>query len=337
MFEHMIDALFRAHGYSTQTNSIIHGRSGARHEIDVLAERAEGLLAARIGVECKNWAQPIDTAVVARARLVRDDLGLGQMIIACPSGATPAARTTASEMGIEIWERADLDARLGAAAIDALAPAPPSTHRRGVQRTITSAHARQLIFRTTRSRLGFGKADIRWVGDIWITMYEVRFGCATRTGMRQRLHTRPAYSRYESLGGGGVWSGTRPTEVAMIGTDAAPTLSPLVTAQQLRTEIERLLLRREDLVQDTARTRHLEICADRCIPDAEHVTCDEITAFEWPLTLAVVEERRGTRVVVVDAVGGRVDIELSELLTGQLGRLTQTLGIPGSNRTARVG
>lgn len=123
----------------------------------------------------------------------------------------------------------------------------------------------------------------------------------------------------------------------MIATDPAPTLPSLITAQQLTTELERLLSRRQDLVHETARTRHLEICAERCIPEADQVAFDDITTFEWPLTLAVVEERRGTRVVVVDAVTRRVDTDLGELLTGQLGRLAQTLGIPESTRAVRAG
>jgi Restriction endonuclease len=328
MFEHLIDALFRAHGFATHTNAIVVGRSGARHELDILASRREDLLETRVGVECKNWAHPIDTAVVARARLIRDDIGLGQMVIACAGGATPAARTTAAQSGITLWERAELETRLGAAAIAALGPAPTSAARRGVARRIELARAERTLQAEMRGPLGITRAQVRWLGNAWIPLLEVRFGCGERAGLRQRLRVRAAYTTYEALTGAACWTSAGPVARAEDLVDPAPTLTANVGATALAAELTRLIDRSETLVQPTARERHDDACRALMMPAAAYVSVDEITAVDWPICLAIVDDRRGSRALVVDATRGRVDADLGERCTAQLASVVEQLGIP---------
>jgi hypothetical protein len=327
MFEHVIDALFRAHGYRTSTNTIVVGRSGARHEIDILASRQEDLLETRVGVECKNWSQPIDTAVVARARLVRDDLGLGQMVIACPAGATPAARTTAAEAGIAIWDRTELEQRLGTAAVSALGAAPSAGTRRGVARHTGTAAAIATVQGATRGMLGIGRGRILGSADAWLRLVEVRFGCGDRGGMRKRLRVRPLFVLYEPLGGTALWSMPARTVPDPGIDDDAPTLPGPATPQTIRTTLERTIDRQGLLIQDAARERHDLTRHELGIPVAEVVTVDEVATIDWPVHIAVVDQRTGTRAVVVDAAGGRIDETLGDCCTAHLGALARQLGI----------
>lgn len=336
MFEHVIDALFRSHGYRTQANVVLVGQSGARHEIDVLASRHEELLETRIGIECKNWAQPIDTAVVARARLVRDDLGLGHMVIACPGGATPAARATAVQTGVTLWEQGELAARLGPAALAALGPNPQGQPRCGVPRTVPQARAERTLRAEVRGPLGVARGQIRWLGDAWVTLHEVRFGCGERTGIRQRLRVRAAYTVYESLTGRARWTADRPVVTDPELRDDAPTLPGGMTAAVLRADLARTVERSDLLVQPTALERHEEACRALMIPEATSVSVDAIRSLEWPVCLAVVDDRRGSRVVVVDATRGRIDPELGEACTAQLAGLLVHLGITAATEPARA-
>lgn len=327
MFEQLVDGLFRAHGYRTETNTIVVGRSGARHEVDVLATAADDLLERRVGVECKNWAQPVDTAVVARARLVRDDLGLGQMVVACPAGATPAARTTAAESGIAIWDRTELERRLGAAAVAALAPTPAPGVRTGIDRRTSSADAERLVQAATRGVFGIGRGRTLGAGPAWLPVIEVRFGCGERTGLRKRLRMRPAVVRYEALAGTALDPEAAALPVGPCDDDGAALLPAGVTAQTLRAELERTIARDGTLVQDAARERHAIAWETLRIPDAELVRIDAVATLEWPVYVAVVDDRAGTRAVVVDAAAGRVDAILSESCTTQLGVVAGGLGI----------
>lgn len=328
-----MDALFRSHGYTTQTNAVLVGRSGARYEIDVVASRREDLLDARIGVECKNWSQPIDTAVVARARLARDDLGLGQMVIACPGGATPAARRAAADLGISVWDGPELQTRLGPTTLDALRPAPRTATLRGVARALDGEHARRLLERGVRGRLGLARPAVRWTGEAWLTVHQVRYGCGERAGLRRHLRVRPHFGAYESLGGAALWAGAQPLAVETLADDGAPVLPAAVTRQALAAELARIIARADDLVQPAARDRHAALCTARMIPAGDHVTVDEVTSLAWPVAVAVVDDRHGSRVVAVDAVRGRLDPALGEHCTARLRLLTDHLGLPAGAGT----
>lgn len=53
--EQRISAVMSANGYSTRTNVFLGGRSGARHEIDVIGSKSDGLTTLSVAVECKAW------------------------------------------------------------------------------------------------------------------------------------------------------------------------------------------------------------------------------------------------------------------------------------------
>ncbi len=73
--EQAIADYFAAKGYAVATNVFREGRSGGRHELDVLAERLDDVVPIRVLVECKDWRQPIDKDVVSKADYVMRDLG----------------------------------------------------------------------------------------------------------------------------------------------------------------------------------------------------------------------------------------------------------------------
>jgi hypothetical protein len=332
MFEQLIDALFRQHGYATTTNAMVVGSSGARHEIDVLAVRRDDLLEARVGVECKNWAHAIDTAVVARARLVRDDAGLGQVVIACPGGATPAARRTAAEAGIALWDRAELDKRLGPAAIAALRPARVAGSHLGAARRMTAERSHDALRRQTRGAMGIGRGEVLWSGDAWLPVFEVRFGCGVRTGLRRQLRVRPAFAVYDGWDGTALWDAAEPVDAVDVADDAAPVVEPSHSPAALANELTRMIGRTGDLVQDAARERHDDACRQSLIPDAEIVTVDDVRVLVWPVTMAVVRTRRGDRAVVVDAVVGKANEAFGERVTARLGSIARELGISAPER-----
>jgi hypothetical protein len=96
----------------------------------------------------------------------------------------------------------------------------------------------------------------------------------------------------------------------------------------LASELERILSRSQGLVQAAARERYELVCEQRLIPAATQVTVDEVICVEWPITVAILDDRRGTRAIVVDGVSGRLQDALGEQCTANVHVLTQHLGIP---------
>ena len=58
--EQQIGAFLTQHGYAVRCNVMVEGRSGARHELDVVGDKSDGLTTFRLVVECKAWKAPID-------------------------------------------------------------------------------------------------------------------------------------------------------------------------------------------------------------------------------------------------------------------------------------
>jgi hypothetical protein len=54
-------------GYETRRNVILEGRSGGRHEIDVMATKSDGVSTFKVFVECKAWNMPIEKDVATGA------------------------------------------------------------------------------------------------------------------------------------------------------------------------------------------------------------------------------------------------------------------------------
>jgi hypothetical protein len=179
-----------------------------------------------------------------------------------------------------------------------------------------------------RGPLGITRAQVRWLGNAWIPLLEVRFGCGERAGHRQRLRVRAAYTIYESLTGAACWTGAGPVAGADDIVDPAPALAANIGLTALTAELTRLIDRSVTLVQPTARERHEDACRALMIPAAAYVSVDEITAVDWPICLAIVDDRRGSRAVVVDARHGRVDANLGDRCTAQLASVVEQLGIP---------
>ena len=71
VLESQVAKYFLFNSYQAQLNVILEGRSGGRHECDVLAEKSDGIMTYRVVVECKAWDTPIEKDVVAKLDLRR--------------------------------------------------------------------------------------------------------------------------------------------------------------------------------------------------------------------------------------------------------------------------
>ena len=118
-----IARLLTAGGYTARRNVVCEGRSGARHEIDVLAQKTDGLTTFSIMVECKAWDRPVDKEVLAKAAFVAADVRADKTIVVALQGATGGAELSAAQAQLGI-SRANYAAVVGQNPGD-LEPAPP--------------------------------------------------------------------------------------------------------------------------------------------------------------------------------------------------------------------
>ncbi len=316
-----------AGGYAARRNVVLTGRSGARHEIDVYAEKNDGLTSFSLVVECKAWGHPVDKQVLAKAAFVSADVGADKTIVVALSGATDGAGLSASELGVEVWGPDELERRLGRARLAQLGAARSGAAALGFAVTVAPERAARLAERRRgKGVLGLGAEEVLWFDLLWLPCLLLTLGCTREQG-RLRRHARHSsvYNLYEALDGRLLASyadDPRPGEV-VLGAHRLPTR---VRPAALRREIETTFARWRTVTREATR-RRWELAAEELgLPlPADSLTIDETVACHLPVYAAVLRQGAARRVVAVDATTGEIDDRLSEALTAGLGSLTDAL------------
>ncbi len=111
--ERTIAELFRSKGYEVTHNVWLRGRSGVKHQIDVLAEYKAPLHKSRIIIECKAHDNPIGKDVVIKLIQEVEDLGVDRGILITTSYFTSDAVSIARGRPISLWDGNKLRTLLG--------------------------------------------------------------------------------------------------------------------------------------------------------------------------------------------------------------------------------
>jgi len=315
-----------AGGYAARRNVVREGRSGARHEIDVLAEKGDGLTTFSLMVECKAWDRPVDKEVLAKAAFVGADVGADKTIVVALCGATGGAALSAAELGVELWGPEELERRLGRAALAGLGATRARTAL-GFAVAVDEARAARLAERErSRGVLGLGAEEVAWFGLLWLPCLLLTLGCTRQEG-RLRKHARHSsvFNLYEALDGSLLESFAADPALAEVEL-TGPCLPPRVKARTLHSEISTTLARWRSVVQDAARERWTQAALELGLPlPVEALTIDRTTACWLPVYVAVLAQKGARRVVVVDGGDAGVDRHLAGVLTENLGYLSETL------------
>lgn len=328
--EAKIAEFFATSGYESHLNQILEGRSGARHELDVLAERSDGVTTFRVAVECKAWSSPIEKDVVAKLSHVVADLGLHKGILVCLGGWTSGAEQTASQLGIEMWGRQDIEHRLGAVAVAGLDTGPSGLVGEGIIVKMEPAQARALIEREAKGRLGLAREEIVSMDPVWLPLHVLQIADSRLQKERFRrpsLKTVWRLNAYEALTGAylcafDAWPETRPA--------AKECRMPVrVKASRISASIAKTFERYAKVVQESAKARHAAALHELGIPTPiEAVSVEGSRVIFLPVFAAVLRSRGGDRVVAVDAHGGSVDPRIGIVLTANIAFLAECLAGP---------
>ncbi|HWH14416.1 MAG TPA: restriction endonuclease [Miltoncostaeaceae bacterium] len=323
--ERAVADVFLAEGWDVACNVVCTGGSGARHEVDVLATREDGAVATRVALECKHWRAPVGTEVIARARLLRDELGVDRVVVVAPGGWSPAAGRAADAHGVNLWGADDLAARLGRRALGALAPLPAPVGD-GLARRVDHAAAARHLRVHVAGALGLGRERLEWAVPAWLPVHELTLACAAPAGrVRRRVRVAHVHVTVDAVAGSVLAAADAPLTTAPVALDA-PALPDEVRASALVQRLDALARRSAGLVQPAARARAVAELTRLGVPDGtEEVRVEAVRTLVVPVAVGLVRRRDGRRLAVLDAVTGRVDASLSDALTPCLALVTAAL------------
>lgn len=111
--EQRLERLFRAKGYDVRHDVWLRGRSGAQHQIDVVADFSAPLHTSRVLVEAKSYQGAVDKDRIMKLIQIVADVGADRGIIITTSRFTPDAIKSAAGYNIDLWDREKLGSRLG--------------------------------------------------------------------------------------------------------------------------------------------------------------------------------------------------------------------------------
>jgi hypothetical protein len=329
LLEERIGDHFAAHGYLVRRNAHLDGRSGGRHEVDVLAEKSDPLTTFRLAVECKAWEAPIEKDAVSKLSYVLTDLGLNKGIIVALHGWRAGAEQAAVELGIDLWGPVELQRMLGDAVTRQLDVGMPARLARGYpfaaprERALTRARLQgkgRLGIRTVEQLVWFKPVWVpTYVVDLSITSVEVRWG-------RERFLTTGATNSYEALSG--TLLGPVPdADADVVEIDlSGGAIKPGVRDTKVASEIRRAFERWDEVQQDAAKRRHATVLEDLGVPvPCRRVTVDDCSLVYAPTYVGWLRTGAHDRVVVVDGVSGALWERMSAVLTSHLSLVRSSL------------
>jgi hypothetical protein len=322
LLEERIAAFLTGNGYSTKQNVYLEGRSGGRHEIDVLAEKDDGITTFRVAVECKAWNTPIEKDVVSKLAYVMSDLGLNKGIVVSLKGSRIGAVNAASQLGIEIWGPEELDKRLGQAAVAALNLQPSARSAMGFLPVLSDEQAGLMLDRQGRGIFGIGKEQSAWEARIWLPFHVFQIGLSTATpgGLLRRatMRTQTVWNIYDGLVGHFYARYDSPPTLREVAL-SPPAIPPAVRDQAILAEMRKAFKKWDEVVTASAKQRHANrlLALGVPVPIAGLTVSSSETIF-IPFRVRLLVRGVEERVVAANLSTGVLDDGIGRLLTANL-------------------
>jgi len=90
-------------------NCKVTGKSGVKHQIDVLTKHSDGVHEYRTAVECKYWQEKINKDIVMKVSEIIDDAGINKGVIVSKNGFTPDGISYAKFRNIGLIELREME------------------------------------------------------------------------------------------------------------------------------------------------------------------------------------------------------------------------------------
>jgi hypothetical protein len=314
--EQQIAAFLGQHGYAVSTNLRAQGRSGAIHELDVVGDKSDGLTSFRLVVECKAWTSAIDKEVVYKLAAELADLGAARGIIVTPSGWTVQAGQAAAQANIELWGPNELRSRFGGPALEQFRFRQPEVGVMGTQFTVSYEAALQTLRHAAHGRLGFGRDEMAWCGQLWLPVWILQIAVTREEGTFRKVpRVTRVWNGYDGLRGRLVQIDTGPPPVVTVDVSIGylrPRLQQGVVDKAIRKAAEQW----RKVVTQSAKQRYARTLAEMGLRvPFDTVSVETTTLTYYPVWMALLQKGSQERIAAVDGTSGVERVDLGQLLT----------------------
>jgi len=310
--EEEVEKYFQLNGYETKRNVVIEGNSGAKHEIDILAEKSDPVTNIRVMVECKAWDKPVEKDVVSKTHYVLNDIGAHKAIIVSLHGYRTGAKTAAEKLGIEIWGREELKNRLGTVQIAKLEQVEFKKISVGFKPRITREQAERIVEASRSKR--FGKEEYVFTKLVYVPFYIIDYSYPTKVGI---LGTKSASKRGQTLCDA-IEGNNYPLRISPLTPQeieiTAPTIAAKTQGSKLQKEVEKARQEYEKYTTRSAkekRIRRIEKIMGRI--RTHKINIDNIREIYYPFYAGLLKKDEINIWIAVDAVTGKKSKQMSDI------------------------
>lgn len=329
--EQQVAAYFRLNGYQVDTNVKREGKSGAIHEIDVLALKSDGVTEFSVAVECKAWANPIEKDVVSKLSMVLADLGFNKGIIVSLQGWRSGAEKSANQERVELWGPDELSQRLGSVALAELNAATSNQYSilalEGA--LISDEDLAATLDRQSRGFLGMGREEQIWTGLAWLPCHliELHYASMVKEFLRKpTIKMTPAWGLYSAIDD--RYMMTYEEEPPYTTREEAHVVLALTKPKTLINALITTVKKAHDVKTNQALERHHEKLNVLGLPlNLENLSTEKVLVVHYPFYLGLFRKNGNDRWVAIDAFSGDVDESMGASLTSALSYVMQGLGI----------
>jgi hypothetical protein len=325
--EQQIAGYFARHGYQVRTNVVLTGRSGGRHEIDVLAEKTDALTTYRVAVECKAHQQPIEKDVISKLDYVMRDTGLNKGVVVSLTGCRVGAEQAARALGIDVWGPVELQQHLGPSTAAVLQVGAPQRLAWGFPMRADPAKARIVAEGQGKGLLGLRQREqLLDFRAAWLPAYMVHLTVtvplprATRWS-KDRVGTSDSWNFYEALTGRRMEpppAGDQPVEVDV----SSGGIPPLIRDTQIAIRLREAIAAYRRVSRPDAVARHAAVLQSAGLPvPVREAQVQRTDLVYLPIYVGLLQAATAQRVVVINGFTGELSEAKSKILTGQLGHL----------------
>jgi hypothetical protein len=328
--ERIVADYLERQGYVVTLNATLTGRSGATHEIDVLAEKADAVTTFRMAVECKARNQPIEKDVVYKLAGVMADVGIAKGVIASLAGARVGAEIVAKQHAIDLWGPKELAPMIPEGPTVPVAEEAPPGPELILSCAVSQEAAHAVILRaiTPYEQRAFRKArplppreQLLWLGFAWFPMWCFRFTEVRGSGRSTVFFT------YDGVSGRFLQRDPGPPRLIQA---TLPPGSPIIPADLPATAISDDIMDAFRRWWKVSSKDAVEKHGDRLYylgfsPIPSKIEVEGVKSFLCPVWIGLVHDGASERAAVVHGVSGHPDPKLSGVATRHLTYIRNSL------------
>ncbi|MEM3516905.1 MAG: restriction endonuclease [Candidatus Aenigmatarchaeota archaeon] len=325
--ESKIERFFQFNGYKTQRNVILEGKSGGKHEVDVLAEKSNGVTTFRLMVECKAWDKPIEKDVVLKVSYILRDLGLNKAIIVSLKGWRMGAEKSAKELGVELWGQDEIEEKLGRIAIAELETIKFKKIVKGFPQIVKEEQIKPIIESESKGIIGFGREEIVWSKLVWLPSYLFQISYSREEGViRKSIKTIKVWNLYEAIMGSCFLKFENEPFLKEI--EVENIIQPKIKPTKIKNNIVKILEKYLEVITPKAKQRYADILRKMGIPlPVTSVSIDKITEIFYPFYISLFRKGEKERIIAIDCVDGSIDKTVGSALTSNLSYIKESLKV----------